>query len=106
MKAETILETAARIVDGKRQEDYGHPIENHGCTHDMYALWMARAMPALARMDPEAAGAIVVCAFNICQKLSRLANTPNHIDSLADIAGYARNWEMVLDAPPTQGEDT
>lgn len=41
--------------------------------------------------------ALDVCAFNVLQKLSRLANTPDHHDSQVDIAGYIANWEMILD---------
>jgi len=34
----------------------------------------------------------------ICVKLSRLENSPDHIDSLVDIAGYAETCAMVLEA--------
>lgn len=33
----------------------------------------------------------------ICVNLARLVETPNHIDSIIDIAGYARTMAMVLD---------
>lgn len=33
----------------------------------------------------------------VCVKLSRLVNTPNHVDSLTDIAGYAETAAMVAD---------
>jgi hypothetical protein len=34
----------------------------------------------------------------ICVKMSRLENSPSHIDSLVDIAGYAETCAMVLEA--------
>ena len=33
----------------------------------------------------------------ICVKMVRLARTPDHLDSVIDIAGYARTIAMVLD---------
>lgn len=33
----------------------------------------------------------------ICVKVARLIQTPSHLDSLIDIAGYARTASMVLD---------
>lgn len=40
--------------------------------------------------------ALDVCAFNMLQKISRLAHTKDHRDSLVDICGYAANWESIL----------
>lgn len=90
---ETILTKAKDAVDGPRNRDYGHPSENHGTTAAMFTAWLQRRykLNLLTELD-----AIDVCAFNLFQKLSRLANSPDHIDSLVDIAGYARNWEMIL----------
>ena len=33
----------------------------------------------------------------IAVKMSRLCNSPKHIDSIIDIAGYARTIAMILD---------
>lgn len=38
----------------------------------------------------------------IAVKMSRLIETPGHLDSWADIAGYARTACMVLDATPRE----
>lgn len=94
----TVIEKAQAAVDGPRQKDYGHPIENHGCTGQMFDLWQDRFLDANDfHGNPKLEAAITTCAFNIIQKLSRLGQTPHHIDSLVDIVGYARNWEMCLD---------
>lgn len=97
---DSILDQAKAAVDGPRALDYGRPERNHGTTGAMFGVWLRRRQEAIQRegeMHPHE-DAIRVCAFNICQKLSRLANSPDHLDSLVDTAGYARNWQMILEA--------
>lgn len=87
MRPKTVLEEAARLVDGDRQQAYGHPADNHACTAAMWNAYLAR------RGHPDLDG-FDVCMLNILQKCSRLAHT-RHRDGLVDIAGFARNAEMV-----------
>ena len=88
-----ILEEAMEIVDGDRQDDYGHPIDNHGTTSEMFASYLRRKYGTAA---PSALDAYDTCIFNILQKVSRLANKVTR-DGLTDLAGYARNMEMIMD---------
>lgn len=88
----SILDEAQAAVNGPRQKDYGHPSVNHGCTAALVQAYLQRKYGPAARFD-----ALDVCAFNICQKLSRLANTPDHHDSLVDIAGYSENWQSIAE---------
>ena len=88
----SVLAEAAEVVDGPRQSDYGHPHENHGCTAALMAAYLCRKYGRDQRFD-----ALDVCVFNVLQKVSQLANTPDHHDSLVDICGYVRNYEMVLE---------
>lgn len=86
-----ILEEAAEIVNGPRPQNYGHPIDNHGCTASLWSAYLNRRLGstiALTSLD--------VCYMMVLLKVSRLANDPTHIDSLVDIAGYARNAEMIM----------
>ena len=76
-------------MSGDRNRDYGHPDDNHGCTAELWNAWLLR------RASPF--GAVDVCVFNILQKLSRLAETPDHLDSWRDIAGYAQNAAWCLE---------
>ncbi len=82
---ETVLAEAQRIVDGPRRENYGDPKENHQRTADLWNAY-SRGKADLTPRD--------VCVMNILQKISRDAHSPQR-DNLVDIAGYARNAEIV-----------
>ncbi len=89
-KTETVLDEAARIVDGPRRISYGTPRENHECTAAMWSAYLGRTITA---QD--------VCMLNILQKASRGAHQVRsgrylERDTLVDIAGYARNAELAL----------
>ncbi|MDR5730550.1 MAG: DUF6378 domain-containing protein, partial [Terriglobia bacterium] len=83
---ENVLEEAARIVGGDRGDAYGHPGDDFART--------AGAWSALFGWDVTPAR---VALAMVVVKLSRLQETPSKRDSIVDIAGYARTYEMVLD---------
>lgn len=83
---ENVLEEAGRIVGGDRGDDYGHPGDDFART--------AGAWKALFGWDVSPAQ---VALAMVVVKLSRLQETPDKRDSIVDIAGYARTYEMVLD---------
>jgi hypothetical protein len=95
--AADLLKSAQEIVNGDRQRDYGHPAENHACTARLWAAYIYRRATANNVDYSFTFTSEDVCALNILQKISRLANTPTHTDSLRDIIGYALNWQMILD---------
>ena len=88
----SVLDEARAVTDSARPSAYGAPPDNHGATGAMVQTYLQRRYGPAARFD-----ALDVCAFNIVQKLSRLANTPDHHDSQVDVAGYIANWEMILE---------
>lgn len=81
----TILDEAARVTSTDRRQTYGTPAENHARTA---ALWNAY-LNGKTTLD-----AHDVCMLNILQKISRERHAPGR-DNLVDIAGYARNIEML-----------
>lgn len=81
-----ILTEAQSIVDGPRRDDYGHPAVNHGRTA---ALWSAYLGVEVSARQ--------VCMLNILQKVGRDAHREKR-DNLVDIAGWARNAELVGEA--------
>ena len=83
-----ILELAAQAVDGPRQKDYGHPIEDFTRTAGMLNAYLG-----INTIGPNDVANIMSIV-----KLSRLRNSPHHKDSKVDLAGYARTNEMVTQA--------
>jgi hypothetical protein len=87
MSATEQFDTAlAGLVNRERGSVYGHPLDN------FRRIAALQATTAECR-DPE----IRVALDNICVKLARLIETPSHIDSAIDVAGYARTIVMILD---------
>ena len=51
-------------------------------------------MPILAsKIDPKLKHAL----YMIQVKVARLLNSPEHVDSIVDIAGYANTYNMILE---------
>lgn len=89
---ETILQEAARIVHGARRDFYGHPIDNHGCTAELWAAWLNRRFGHRLPLEAED-----VCHLLILQKESREAHQKKR-DNIVDICGYAANVELCQEA--------
>jgi len=85
----TILQEAAEVTAGDRQKFYGHPKDNHGNTAALWGAYLTRRFGAGVTLD-----ARDVCLMMALLKISRDANRRKR-DNLVDIAGYARNAEMV-----------
>jgi len=85
----TVLEEAADITAGSRQELYGHPRDNHGSTAQLWGAYLTRRFGREIPLD-----ARDVCIMQVLLKVSRDANERKR-DNLVDICGYARNAEML-----------
>ncbi len=93
----SVLDEAARIVTGARRSAYGKPEDNFA---RIARLWNAH-MENTGR-DP-CFTARDVPTFMRLMKEARLAETPDHRDSIVDIIGYAAcTAELVL--PPPEPE--
>jgi hypothetical protein len=83
---ETVLEEAGRLVSHDRGNTYSHPFDDFGRVTGMaLALW---------GRGPETQEEHAL--YMILVKLARLSQTPDHRDSIVDIAGYAKTYDMVL----------
>ena len=89
----TILDEAGGLVDGPRQEVYGHPADDFSAV--TAAAWALGVLPAGVHVDKEAP--LHHALYMILVKIQRLVQTPDHHDSIVDIAGYARTYEKILE---------
>ena len=80
------FDEAIQKVTQQRGSVYGHPKTDFGRASRMKAV-VAECKDPLMRHVLEM----------ICVKVARLIETPGHLDSLIDIAGYARTGVMVTD---------
>lgn len=85
---------AHRLVHGDRGEDYGHPMDDFTRTGRIWS-----AILGLDEVTPEQ---VALCMIAV--KISRLCNTPDHRDSIIDIAGYAETHDMIRQRRHTQVE--
>ena len=87
----TILEEAGSLVDGPREATYGHPADDFG------AVANAAASLGIDVTSCNGNEALHHALYMILVKIQRLVQTPDHRDSIVDIAGYARCYEKVLE---------
>jgi uncharacterized protein DUF6378 len=80
---ENILKQADALVNGDRQDAYGHPFHDFSRTAKMWSAILG------IEVTPEQVG-LCMCAV----KISRECNKPK-LDNLVDLAGYAQTVQMV-----------
>lgn len=82
----SILEEAEQLTNVDRQDVYSHPLDNFTLITDLQAP--IKDYP----IDPALKHALNM----ILVKIARLVNSPEHRDSIVDIAGYANTYYMIL----------
>ena len=80
----SICEEAEYLVNGPRQTTYSHPALDFSRTA---LIWEAILG---VQVTPEQ---VALCMIGV--KISRLVHSPDHRDSLVDVAGYAATYEKV-----------
>ena len=88
-----ILQEAEAAVYGPRQAAYGHPSENFGRTARLWTAYLGERAPhGLTASD--------VAMMMVLVKMARLMESPEHRDSIVDMAGYTATYARVrgLDA--------
>ena len=80
------FDQATRRVNDDRGAVYGHPLDNFNT--------LAKLKAAVAHCpDKEVRHALEM----VLTKVARLCTTPDHLDSVVDISGYARTIPMIHD---------
>lgn len=88
----TVLTAAHEVIYGDREQTYGTPDKNLQTIADYWTVHLKRKYGAEFDVDIND-----VCGMMILMKQARLANTPEHLDSLTDICGYAALQERCID---------
>lgn len=78
-----ILQEAESIIYGDREQTYGQPSKNLDCIAQFWTAYLANR-----KNSDERLGATDVAAMMTLLKIARLANSPEHRDSLVDGCGY------------------
>ena len=81
------FDAAIRTLTDDRGDAYGHPLDNFA---DVAAGWDILAQRCA---DPEVRVALCLAWLKLC----RIAASPDHQDSINDLAGYARTIAMIHD---------
>lgn len=84
-----VLQEADKLVNGDRQDDYGHPWHDFSRTAQMWAAILG------CEVSPEQVG---LCMMAV--KISRQCNRPK-TDNLVDAAGYAQTVQMCVERRET-----
>lgn len=87
---EPMLHRAQALIQGQRQEDYGDKLQNFS---QIAMLWQGYLAPKLqhhAAITPED---VALCMILV--KMARLSKSPDHKDSVLDIAGYAGCYDTL-----------
>lgn len=79
-----ITEQAHNLVRGARRSVYGHPLDDYTRTAQLFS--------GILGITITAEQAILMM---IAVKISRLTNSPDHRDSIIDLAGYAECLDLV-----------
>lgn len=80
------FDAAVKTITKERGEAYGHPVDDFDIASRIkHALQPCK--------DPVVRHALEMIGV----KMARLCTTPDHLDSLIDIAGYARTIAMIHD---------
>lgn len=98
MSKSNVLKEANAIIYGDREKTYGHPSKN---LEAIATMWNAY----LKSVDGRELNAQDVCVMMVLLKGARLANDPNHRDSVVDICGYAALIERISETQTGVVED-
>lgn len=84
-----ILEEAAELVDGSRQDDYGHPAENFELIGNMWsALLKDKLNPKFGISSRDVA--LMMALLKIARQVNKAKR-----DNLVDAVGYLRTYEKI-----------
>jgi hypothetical protein len=90
MEKKPLLQRANETINGPRQQDYGNKLQNFAQTAMLFHGVLAPKLLPGQEISPED-----VALLMIQLKISRLSKSPDHNDSILDVAGYAGCYEAI-----------
>jgi uncharacterized protein DUF6378 len=87
--AETVLQEANRLVNGDRQKDYGHPLDDYTKTGAFWSIILKDKLKPGETISPQDCVLMMVCL-----KISREMNLPKR-DNRVDGAGYFGALDLI-----------
>lgn len=85
-----MLHKAEELINGQRQQDYGDKLQNFAQIAMLWQGVLATKLKVTAAITPED---VALCMMQV--KIARLAKSPDHADSVLDIAGYAGCYDKL-----------
>lgn len=92
----TILQEAQAAVFGARQGTYGHPRDDFARTAQLWDAYLEAKYNTPEADDGFTVDGQDVACMMVLLKMARLMNTPDHRDSIVDMAGYAETLARVV----------
>lgn len=89
-KSVPMLHQAEELINGERQKDYGDKLPNFS---QIAAFWNAHLKFKLMPGHSISAEDVALMMINV--KQARLAKSPDHADSILDVAGYAGCYDKI-----------
>jgi hypothetical protein len=85
-----MLHRAEELINGSRQADYGDKLQNFSQIAMLWQGTLAKKLQPGFAITPED---VALCMMQV--KIARLAKSPDHKDSILDIAGYAGCYDKL-----------
>jgi hypothetical protein len=91
-QADTMLHSAAELIAGSRQSDYGDKLQNFSQIAMLFQGTLAAKLLPGVEISAEDVALLMMQV-----KIARLAKSPDHKDSILDVAGYAGCYAILQD---------
>lgn len=91
-KQKPMLHRAEDTINGPRQNDYGDKLVNFAQIANLWTGTIGHKLQVGRPITPED---VALCMIQV--KVARLAKSPDHQDSILDIAGYAGCYDKLQD---------
>lgn len=87
-----MLIRAEKLINGQRQKDYGDKLQSFAQIAMLFQGVLATKLAPTERITAEDVALLMMQV-----KIARLAKSPDHRDSILDVAGYAGCYDKILD---------